>query len=335
MKPWIDIQIKDVYHIAMRKKNAVKIVAIVVVSIVALSAILCGATGIYVYNASVHAVNQERRSLSCKKVILGKYGFDVDKFEARYHVEQIEIPSTFQNHKIPANYLTIDGNKKRKTVVMAHGLNGNRLTGYPVAAMLMRHGYNVVTYDQRDSGESQAQYMTCGYWESRDFKDCVDYVRKMTGPGISIGAWGSSMGGATVGFYLGTKDASENLDFAVMDCPVSDMRQIIGLLVRKTTWIPMDFKLDMGDLVTRIKLGYSYKDCSVSDYIKDTNVPVLIFNTRADRVTPYHMGVDLYKAMEKNEKKLLTVDDSKHTNIYFDYPELYEKTMMNFIQKNT
>lgn len=319
----------------MKKKNAIKLVVIVIVSMIALSCIVCGATGIYVYNASVHAVNQERRSLSCKKEVLARYGFDVDKFEAKYHVEEIDIPSTFEKRNIPANYLTIDGNKKRKTVVMAHGLNGNRLTGYPVAAILMRHGYNVLTYDQRDSGESQAKYMTSGYWESQDFKDCVDYVRKQTGPGISIGAWGSSMGGATVGFYLGTEDASKNLDFAVMDCPVSDMREIIGFLVKKTTWLPMNFKLDMGDLVTRIKLGYSYKVGSVSDYVKDTEIPVLIFNSKADRVTPYHMGVDLYRAMERNEKKLLTVEDSRHTDIYFDHPELYEKTIMDFIGKNT
>lgn len=325
---------KGVYHIGMKNKRALKITGIVIICAVVLAVSVCGATGIYVYNASVHAVNQERRPLACKKESLEKHGFDVDRFEAGCHVEQVEIPSTFDDHHIPANYLTIDGKKERKTVVMAHGLNGNRLTGYPVAAMLMKHGYNILTYDQRDSGENQAQYMTCGYWESKDFKDCVDYVRAQTGPEIQVGGWGSSIGGATIGFYLGTSDAEQKLDFAVLDCPVSNMREIIGFLVRQTTWLPMEFKLDMGDLATQLRLGYGYEEGDVRDYVRNTIVPVLIFNSRVDKVTPYHMGVSLYQAMKKNEKQLLTVDDSKHTDIYLDDPKLYEDTMMTFIEKH-
>lgn len=319
----------------MKQKKRLKIAIIAIICMAILAVVVCGATGIYVYYASVHAVNQERRPLECKKESLARHGFDVDAFEEKYHVDQVEIPSTFDEHMIPANYLSIDGNWKRKTVVMAHGLNGNRLTGYPVAKILMRHGYNVLTYDQRDSGENQAPYMTFGYWESRDFKDCVNYVREQTGKKQQVGGWGSSIGGATIGFYLGTKEAQEDLDFAVLDCPVSDMREIIGFfLVREPSWLPMDFKLDMGDLVTGIRLGYHYKDGNVCDYVRKTTVPVLIFNTKADKVTPYHMGVDLYNAMTKNKKELVTVEDSGHTDIYLDHPDMYEAKMLHFIENN-
>lgn len=319
----------------MKQKKALKITIIAALCIVLLTGAVCGATGIYVYQVSIHAVNQERRPLSCKKESLERQGFDVDAFEGRYQVAAIEIPSTFGDHMIPANYLSLDGNWKRKTVVMAHGLNGNRLTGYPVAAILMRHGYNILTYDQRDSGENQAKYMTCGFWESRDFKDCVDYVRRQTGETQIVGAWGSSIGGATVGFYLGTEEAQAKLDFAVLDCPVSNMGEIIGLfLAREPAWLPRGFKVEMGSIATRIRLGFSYKEGNVCDYVKNTTVPVLVFNTKKDRVTPYYMGVELYEAMEKNKKELVTVEDSGHTDIYLDHPAMYERKMLDFIEKN-
>lgn len=318
----------------MSKRNYRKTAALTALCMILVSLSVCALTGLYVFDASVHAVNQERRSLACKKEMLEKRGFDVDEFEKRYHAREVEIPSTFGKHKIPANYLSPDGSRTRKTVVMTHGLNGNRLTAYPVAEMLLRHGYNVLTYDQRDSGENQAPYMTCGYWESRDFRDCVNYVRSFAGQDVLVGGWGSSIGGATVGFYLGTKEAQSDLDFAVLDCPVSDMREIIGFLVRKTTWLPMDFKLNMGSLMTKIRLGYSYKDGNVCQYVKDTTVPVLIFNSRADNITPYHMGVDLFEAMKKNQKKILSVEDSPHTDLYWDYPRLYEDTLISFIEKS-
>ncbi|MCB6994262.1 alpha/beta hydrolase [bacterium 210820-DFI.6.37] len=320
----------------MKKTRKLKFAVIAVICAVVFAGSVCGAVGVYVYDASVHAVNQQRRSLECKKESLARHGFDVDAFEAKYQVWQVEIPSTFDDHMIPANYLTQDGDTHRKTVVMAHGLNGNRLTGYPVAEMLMRSGYNILTYDQRDSGENQAPYMTCGYWESRDFGDCVNYVRRQAGEDQLVGGWGSSIGGATVGFFLGSKGADQLLDFAILDCPVSDMREIIDVfLTRKQAWIPSDFKMAMGDLVTCLKLGYRYKDGNVCDYVRNTKVPVLVFNTTQDKVTPYHMGVDLYQAMKKNKKELVTVEDSGHTDIYLDHPDMYEKAMLRFIEKNT
>lgn len=317
----------------MKNKKTRKITVIVIICVLVLSGAACGATGIYVYDASVHAVNQERRPLACKKESLARHGFDVDAFEAQYHVDVVEIPSTFDEHMIPANYLSIDGDWKRDTVVMAHGLNGNRLTGYPVAKMLMAHGYNILTYDQRDSGENQAQYMTCGFWESKDFKDCVDYARARTGENHMVGGWGSSIGGATIGFYLGTKEAQKNLDFAILDCPVSDMEEIIDVfLTRKATWLPAGFKMKMGSLATWLRLGYSYEEGNVCDYVRKTTVPVLVFNTKKDRVTPYHMGIDVYRAMENNKKKIITVEDSSHTDVYWDHGEMYEREMIQFIE---
>ncbi|MCB6367356.1 hypothetical protein LI291_14360, partial [Intestinibacillus massiliensis] len=56
---------KGVYHIGMKNKRALKITGIVIICAVVLAVSVCGATGIYVYNASVHAVNQERRPLAC------------------------------------------------------------------------------------------------------------------------------------------------------------------------------------------------------------------------------------------------------------------------------
>lgn len=318
----------------MKTKRNWKIAGITALCLAVLAAAFCTAIGIWAFDATVHAVNPQRRSLECKKEMLEKHGFDVEAFEKTYHAEEVEIPSSFDEHQIPANYLTVDGTRGRNTVVMTHGLNGNRLTAYPVAAMFLRQGYNVLTYDQRESGESEASYMTCGYWESRDFQDCVEYVRNRAGQDVRIGAWGSSIGGATIGFYLGTEHARNHLSFAVLDCPMASMRESAVFLLRGAKWIPMGFKLEMGDLATKLRLGFGYEQADVRDYVRTTTVPVLIFNSRADRVTPYDMGRDLFRAMRNNEKALATVEDSGHTDIYWDYPGYYENTMREFINEN-
>ena len=315
--------------------HKIKCTVIVIMCVLLIITGCCAVAGIYVYNASVHSVNQERRALSCKAESLEKLGFDVDAFENQYKLREIEIKSTFDGHTIPSYYFTVDGSYERDTVVLAHGLNGNRLTGYPVAEMFLRNGYNVLTYDQRASGESDAEYMTCGYWESYDFGDCVRYVRSTAGDKVRIGGWGSSIGGATVGFYLGTKEAQNELSFAVLDCPVSDMEEIIEcFLTRKESWIPAEFRTTTGSIVNHIMLGFGYEDGNVCDYVKSTTVPVLVFHTSNDSVTPFHMGSDIYNAMKNNRKKIVSVEDSRHTDIYLDHPEFYEETMMEFIRKD-
>lgn len=291
-------------------------------------------TAISVFNESIHAVNQQRRSLDLKRHTLESLGFSVSAFEKKYYMKLVEIPSTFQEYKIQASYLTVDGNKNRDTVVMAHGLNGSRYTGYFVAKMLLENGYNVLTFDQRESGESPARYMTCGYFESRDVKDCVTYIRKQISPRKKVGLWGSSMGGATIGIYLGTTHGQENVNFAMMDCPVSNMRDIVAFLIRDDlTLLPMDYRLAMGDLATRIKLGFSYEDANVCEKIKDTKVPVLIMHSAKDTVTPYYMGVDIFCAIKSRNKQIWTVYDSRHTKLYLDHPKEYERKIMTFIKE--
>ena len=113
--------------------HKIKCTVIVIMCVLLIITGCCAVTGIYVYNASVHSVNQERRALSCKAESLEKLGFDVDAFENQYKLREIEIKSTFDGHTIPSYYFTVDGSYERDTVVLAHGLNGNRLTGYPVA----------------------------------------------------------------------------------------------------------------------------------------------------------------------------------------------------------
>ncbi len=103
-----------------------------------------------------------------------KYGMDYDSFCNTYTIERLEITSTFDGHTIPADYiyaLGAEGNKNHQTVILVHGLGGNRFSNYPLAEMFLQKGYNVLTYDQRSSNENTAPYTTFGYWEKYDLTD--------------------------------------------------------------------------------------------------------------------------------------------------------------------
>nr|WP_152805948.1 alpha/beta hydrolase [Alkalibaculum sporogenes] len=290
-------------------------------------------TGDGVFKETMQIVTNKETSIANSPIYLMKKGFDLEAFKSEYTIETIHINSTLDGHMIPADYITANGDKNSDTIVLVHGLWGNRLTVYPMAKMFLEKGYNVIAYDQRSSGDNTALYTTFGYWESHDLGDYVAYLNTLVDEDKSIGIWGTSFGGATVGIYLGSKSANDSVNFAILDCPVSNMRYLISREMEKMNMdLPVNFMMAMGNLVTKAKLGFSYDDTDVNEYIRKTNVPVLIINTKADQITPYFMGEDIYHSISHTNKKIFTVDDSEHANIFYEYNDLYEHNVMTFIK---
>jgi uncharacterized protein len=75
------------------------------------------------------------------------------------------------------------------TVIIAHGIDGNRSDMLPRASFLVRNGYNTLLVDLRGHGESGGDYAGPGYMEALDILGAVSYLRKrgQQGPIIVMG----------------------------------------------------------------------------------------------------------------------------------------------------
>ena len=131
------------------KKIGLVIVIILFIGIVGFGSFM----GKTVFDNSIVNVDAEPPSFE-------KVGFDSEQFESSYDIKEISIESSLDGHDIPADYITVNGNKKAPTIIMIHGLGDDRKTYYPVANMLLKNGYNILSYDQRNSGENLADYTT-------------------------------------------------------------------------------------------------------------------------------------------------------------------------------
>lgn len=269
-----------------------------------------------------------------------KYNIDYNSFCNTYSIEKIKITSTFDGHLIPADYIYAvgsEGNKNNHTVILVHGLGGNRYTNYPLAEMFLKKGYNVLTYDQRSSNENTAQYTTFGYWEKYDLIDYINYIYSHASEQV-IGVWGTSFGGATAGLAMGNKAVENKVDFLILDCPVSNMKWFVEEEMRKMDiGLPISYMTFCGNIINKIKLGFYYKNTNVCNEIGNIEIPTLIINSKVDKVTPQFMGQDIYDAINNNEiKNIWTVDDSEHTEMWLDYNQEYiEKVekLLNLLKK--
>lgn len=259
-----------------------------------------------------------------------KYGVSYDNFCNTFDIESLALTSSFDGHTIPAEYISARI-KSKNTVILVHGLGGNRYTNYPVAYFFLESGYNVITYDQRSSGENTAENTTFGYWEKYDLIDCIAYAKQNTDTEI-LGIWGSSFGGATAAQAAAYENTQDDLDFLILDCPVGSMEWMIEEQMRQMDLEPLlPYLMWCGDTVNRIKFGFSYGDADSAKAAEKIHIPTLVINSEIDEVTPYFMGKDIYDNLSSSKKELWTVPDSKHADIWLDHNEEYLRKILSVI----
>lgn len=318
------------------KKKKLKIILVMIVVVLLIAFVgISYFIGMQVFENSTQLVTNEETT-GVKDSFWEKFQMDYDKFIEKYRVEKIRVESSFDGHIIPGDYIyaqNVEG-KDHDTVILVHGLGGNRYSNYPLAEYFLEKGYNVLTYDQRSSGENTAKYTTFGYWEKYDVRDMTDYVVK-NAPEKKIGLWGTSFGGASIGLAMTDGELDGKVDFAVLDCPVSSMEDMIAAQMKDMEiGIPVEYMAACGNIVNRQKLGFSYEDADVPAAIKDTKVPVLVINSEADTLTPYYMGKDIYEAMGQKTKQIWSVNDSDHADVWLDYNKEYREHLDAFIAEN-
>jgi uncharacterized protein len=85
--------------------------------------------------------------------------------------------------------------KNGSVILVAHGYNANRPED--IYVMLAQNGYGVLAWDFRAHGASGGETCSLGYYEQLDAVAALDYA--LNQPDVEhIGAWGGSMGAATM-----------------------------------------------------------------------------------------------------------------------------------------
>ena len=265
-----------------------------------------------------------------KEWLIKEKQFDVETFKKQYQTEEIIIKSSQGTHDIPATYIYAPGSKDKTgdTIIMVHGLLGNRISNYPVAEMFLAQGFNVITYDQRSSGGNVAPYTTFGYWESIDLIDYVEYASSQMSSDSILGAWGQSFGAATVQNAMDEDTFKQNVDYVILDCPMGDMSSTIhgnGVFSK----IPATFS----NTFFQLNLGFSYEDQSVYHQIAYTKIPVLIACSKKDEAFSLESVEYIYDNILSYRKEIFIVEDSAHSDIYFDHAEEYSNATASFLEK--
>lgn len=242
-------------------------------------------------------------------------------------------------------YIRSQGNS-RGTLIIAHGINGNRSDMLSRGAFLVRDNYNTLLIDLRDHGESGGTYAGPGYMESRDILGALKYLqgRGEAGP---IAVMGHSYG-AVAGLYA----ASQSSDISAV---ISDSAFISfeDMVKRATTLLAKDPERSFWERLGLRLAGFQVTEWAVKPiyYLRtgawldgkkaDSLVaissigmrPILFISGEKDEICPPQNAKRMYNAALSPEKRLLVVPNAEHDSTYSTAPQLYESTVVGFLQR--
>jgi fermentation-respiration switch protein FrsA (DUF1100 family) len=217
------------------------------------------------------------------------------------------------------------------TVVIAHGWSSNKSNMLDRAALL-HDAYNLVIFDLRNHGQSEAAPTTQGVREAGDLLAVIDWLEATKGP-ERIALLGVSMGGATV---LNEADDDERIDAVIVESTHATLANATQARLDRSGYplsLPGSWAILLGTL---IRTG---EDVSSADPVQAVERlderPVLIISGGQDGSIGANDADDLLAAAEEagSPVELHVCEASVHAESNQTCPDDYAEWVLGFLER--
>lgn len=309
----------------------IKTLIILLIVILIILAILYFVIGNYFFNIALN-------SNTSKTFVLGEVG------ESPEQKQIIQENKKWLNEKSETIYITSSNNGKLKLhgyemnndsslwAIVVHGYAGQGSDMIYYAQQYYNKGYNVLIIDLRGHGESEGNYIGMGWHDRLDLIDWTNYIIDKNS-NCQIILHGVSMGAATVMMATG-EELPNNIKVAIEDCGYTSIWDEFEMQLKILYNLPAFPVLNASSTVCKIKAGYNLKEGSSMEQVKKSKTPTLFIHGDRDTFVPFEMLDEIYNAANC-EKEKLVIKGAAHAEAVSVNPDLYWKTIDEFIQKNT
>lgn len=224
-----------------------------------------------------------------------------------------------------------------RTVVLAHGFGGQQgamVSQY--ASWLHAAGYNVLSFDFRNSGSSGGDQTSMGYEEKQDLKAAVDQATALGGKKIAL--MGVSMGGATA---IEEAASDSRVTTVIDDCAFDTIKDAVEPRVKLARQqvgplqIPYPFPGLVSDAIdqkVQQELGEPVLTADPLHAVRQLgDRPLLIIHGAADNETLPQDSINLYSADPGQQKALWMVPGAGHGDSYKVDPAGYRKRVLDWL----
>lgn len=217
-----------------------------------------------------------------------------------------------------------------KWAIVVHGYGGSGKLMSDKSKYFYDMGYNVLIPDLRGHGKSEGDYIGMGWKDRLDIISWINFIIKEN-PNAEIVLHGTSMGAATVLMTSG-ENLPSNVKAIVADCAYTSAWDEFSYQLETYLKVPSSYILNVTNMVTKLKAGYSLKEASALECVKKATVPILFIHGDKDKFVPYSMMDKLYDATNSPKEKL-TIEGGEHANSDLVSPFLYWLTLEDFLNQ--
>lgn len=244
--------------------------------------------------------------------------------KSNYSDKYIESYDKLQLH----SYVVTQNSNKWAIVVHGYGGSGKLMSDK--SKYFYDMGYNVLIPDLRGHGKSEGDYIGMGWKDRLDIISWINFIIKEN-PNAEIVLHGTSMGAATVLMTSG-ENLPSNVKAIVADCAYTSAWDEFSYQLETYLKVPSSYILNVTNMVTKLKAGYSLKEASALESVKKATVPILFIHGDKDKFVPYSMMDKLYNATSSQKEKL-TIKGATHAKAELVNPKLYWSSVNNFLNK--
>ena len=244
-------------------------------------------------------------------------------------IETVEINAP-DGEKLIARVVTPEKSNGR-LILACHGVRSWGIGEFClISEYLYKNGYTFILPDHRGCGDSGGKFMGYGTHESKDSYLWIDYAKQHF-PDLDIFLMGVSMGGATVLMMSKTAD-DEAIKGIIADCAYTSAWDEFSYQLKTSFHLPAFPIVHICNLYSRIFAGYSFKEASPIEAVKQAKKPVLFIHGGNDDFVPTFMEKQLYDACCA-EKEMVTVENAVHARSYYADSKTYEAAIESFMDK--
>lgn len=225
-------------------------------------------------------------------------------------------------------YALPDSNAKG-TVILFHGIMGNKGMLLPEATQFHEYGYNVMLVDLRAHGNSQGHTTSIGAKESEEVKLAYDHVTQQGEKNIFL--YGVSMGAVVVAKAIADYDLQPTGIF--LDMPFASLQSHLrararGLGFTRFGEKPFGFFVT---LWTGIEGGFNGFSKKTTSYVAKIKCPVLMQWGAADTYVLKSETDKIYKAIASTKKKLVIYGQAGHESLQLNDPVQWQMEVERFL----
>lgn len=268
------------------------------------------------------------------------------------HIHPFKIKTSIDKITISGDYIRspLTNQNNKTTVFLLHGITNTRFWIFKQAYTFLKAGFNVVWYDARNHGMSDAAATTFGKKESRDLQDVLNFINKEYPKIENFILYGFSLGAASIlmwGKLYSKYAVNKKVKLIISDSCFSRIDKTYDEKVHNHIYLPTKYMVHL--LRNQAKRNLGTENLSVLrpiNYLKFLGkIPCIFLHGIGDRFVTYVNSEELYQEKIRHEQpiksQLYLIDKAIHgqsflvgdnnVEIFDEYNQEYNEKLSNLI----